>query len=151
MNAAYYAANKERHAASVAAWYEQNKEQVAARKAAWAKANPELKAARDAAYKKANPEKISAKENRRRARKASNVVNLVTAAETAAIIAQPCMACGAPEPSTVEHLIPIARGGAHTIGNLVPLCISCNSSKSDMLWIEWINSDRPQAVKARES
>ena len=119
-----------------------------ASRAAWKKANPEKNAASRAAWRKANPEKEIAKRHRRRAREASNGVNLVTATETAAIIAQPCMACDAPAPSTVEHLIPINRGGAHTIGNLAPLCKPCNSSKNDMTWTEWKYSNRAQAKKA---
>jgi 5-methylcytosine-specific restriction endonuclease McrA len=98
-----------------------------------------------AAEKSARDNEIN---HRRRARKVANGVNLVKATEMIAIAAWPCTACAAPAPSTVDHIIPIARGGPHSIGNLMPLCRSCNSSKSDMLWIEWINSDRPQAVLA---
>ena len=162
-DAAYYAANKEKAAAKSAAWAKANPEKAAARNAAWYASNKERKAATSAAWKAANkdslaaakaawkknnPEKKAADAHRRRARKASNGVNLVTAAETAAIIAQPCMACDAPAPSTVEHLIPINRGGAHTIGNLAPLCLSCNSSKCDLTWAEWKYSNRAQAKKA---
>jgi 5-methylcytosine-specific restriction endonuclease McrA len=30
---------------------------------------------------------------------------------------------------TLDHLIPLSRGGKHEVGNLLPSCISCNSSK----------------------
>ena len=146
--AAWRKANPEKNAANNAAWRKANPEKHAANSAKWYAANPEKNAARNAAWRKANPEKEIAKRHRRRAREASNGVNLVTATETAAIIAQPCMACDAPAPSTVEHLIPINRGGAHTIGNLAPLCKPCNSSKNDMTWAEWKHSNRAQAKKA---
>lgn len=32
---------------------------------------------------------------------------------------------------TIDHVIPLAKGGCHSIDNLVPACRSCNSSKSD--------------------
>jgi 5-methylcytosine-specific restriction endonuclease McrA len=147
-NAAWNAANKERKAATNAAWNAANKDRRAATDAAWRAANKEKAATTSAAWYAANKEKNTDTTHRRRARKATNGVNLVTAAETAAIIAQPCMACDAPAPSTVEHLIPINRGGAHTIGNLAPLCKPCNSSKSDLLWVEWKYSNRAQAQKA---
>lgn len=31
---------------------------------------------------------------------------------------------------TVDHVVPVSRGGTHELGNLVPCCRSCNSSKS---------------------
>jgi 5-methylcytosine-specific restriction endonuclease McrA len=75
--------------------------------------------------------------NRRRARKAGNDTRVVTAADMAHIRRQPCCACGAPGPSTVDHLIPVARGGRHAIGNLIPLCRRCNPSKGAWTWMEW--------------
>lgn len=38
---------------------------------------------------------------------------------------------------TIDHVIPLARGGRHAEGNLAPACRSCNSSKGDKLMIEW--------------
>lgn len=48
----------------------------------------------------------------------------------------PCTYCGGPG-GTADHVIPISRGGFHTEGNLVPACRSCNSSKRDLLLVEW--------------
>jgi 5-methylcytosine-specific restriction endonuclease McrA len=47
-----------------------------------------------------------------------------------------CFYCTGPCES-VDHVIPIARGGTHFEGNLVPCCRKCNGSKSDWLLIEW--------------
>ncbi|MFE4718525.1 HNH endonuclease [Streptomyces sp. NPDC056728] len=33
------------------------------------------------------------------------------------------------DPMHVDHLVPLARGGAHTVHNLVPAHASCNTSK----------------------
>lgn len=41
------------------------------------------------------------------------------------------------EPETVEHVIPLDRGGSHTVGNLVPSCAPCNLSKGTRLLSEW--------------
>lgn len=36
-----------------------------------------------------------------------------------------------------EHVIPIARGGRHSVGNIVPACPRCNGSKKAKLLSEW--------------
>lgn len=38
---------------------------------------------------------------------------------------------------TVDHVVPLVRGGTNYEGNLVPACRSCNSSKAARLLIEW--------------
>lgn len=36
----------------------------------------------------------------------------------------------APSELTMDHLIPVARGGTSTKGNVVPACFACNQSKA---------------------
>lgn len=54
-----------------------------------------------------------------------------------------CIYCGGPF-EHVDHLIPLSRGGAHAIQNLVPSCAHCNISKGDRYlgseWWPWENS-----------
>ena len=40
-----------------------------------------------------------------------------------------CLRCGTHDSLTVDHVIPLARGGTDNIDNLQPLCFSCNASK----------------------
>lgn len=43
-----------------------------------------------------------------------------------------CHYCEAKVPSrelTMDHVVPLARGGESTKGNLVPACVKCNQSK----------------------
>jgi len=37
------------------------------------------------------------------------------------------------EEATLDHVYPLARGGAHAVGNLVTACGRCNRLKGDML------------------
>ncbi len=38
---------------------------------------------------------------------------------------------------TLDHLVPLARGGRSTKGNCVPACKECNNKKRDLLPLEW--------------
>lgn len=38
---------------------------------------------------------------------------------------------------TMDHLVPLARGGRSTKDNLVPCCKECNNKKKTMLPVEW--------------
>jgi len=38
---------------------------------------------------------------------------------------------------TMDHLVPLARGGRSTKDNLVPCCKNCNNRKKSMLPLEW--------------
>lgn len=38
---------------------------------------------------------------------------------------------------TMDHLVPLARGGRSTKDNLVPCCKACNNLKKSMLPLEW--------------
>lgn len=49
-----------------------------------------------------------------------------------------CVYCGEPA-TTMDHIIPIIKGGKTVPGNIVPACRSCNSSKKDRDVMEWID------------
>ena len=42
-----------------------------------------------------------------------------------------------PKDLTMDHIVPIIRGGKSTKGNVVPACKECNSKKKHMLPLEW--------------
>jgi len=100
--AAYYVANREKHDASVAAW------------------------------RRANRASIVAYTHRWRARRAGNGGSY-TAAEwrdKCALLGNLCIYCGRDDlPLTVDHKVPLSRGGTNYIENLAPACGSCNSRK----------------------
>jgi 5-methylcytosine-specific restriction endonuclease McrA len=51
-----------------------------------------------------------------------------------------CVYCGsllALDVATIDHVLPLAKGGAHAPGNLVVACAPCNRLKGDMLPTEF--------------
>ena len=51
-----------------------------------------------------------------------------------------CYYCGKkvpPRELSMDHLVPLVRGGRSTKGNLVPACKECNSRKQNRLAFEW--------------
>lgn len=38
---------------------------------------------------------------------------------------------------TMDHVVPLARGGRSTKDNLVPCCKECNTRKNSLLPVEW--------------
>ena len=51
-----------------------------------------------------------------------------------------CHYCGRrvpPRELTMDHLVPLVRGGRSTKGNLVPACRECNAQKKHALPFEW--------------
>jgi 5-methylcytosine-specific restriction protein A len=51
-----------------------------------------------------------------------------------------CHYCGAdcpPSALTMDHVVPVSRGGRSTKGNLVPCCKNCNAQKKQLLPTDW--------------
>ena len=48
-----------------------------------------------------------------------------------------CRQATPPKELTMDHIVPIARGGKSTKGNIVPACKACNSHKKQLLPMEW--------------
>ena len=44
-----------------------------------------------------------------------------------------CANCGKEKKLTVDHIIPLSKGGTNYISNIQPLCLSCNSAKRDRI------------------
>lgn len=42
-----------------------------------------------------------------------------------------------PSELTMDHIVPVIRGGKSSKSNIVPSCKACNSKKKHMLPIEW--------------
>lgn len=101
--------------------------------------NPE--AAR--AWRAANAEKHRLYQAARRERKLANPGSVgVTERDWLRLVARYrncCAYCGErPAKLCMDHVIPLLRGGRHAIGNILPSCRPCNSSKNATFLVEWM-------------
>lgn len=114
----WYCANKARHLAANKRWVHENK----------------------AAFREiqrrshvSNPARI------RRSQRLSLVERTLTEAEwceTLEFFDHRCAYCLGHKKLTMDHVIPISKGGPHTAGNIVPACRSCNSKKLNRpVWV----------------
>lgn len=78
--------------------------------------------------------------SRRTARKRNADVRTVTERDLQRLFDRQrgrCAYCDQPEPTTLDHVVPLVRGGRHSIGNLVWACRPCNTSKGGRLVVEF--------------
>ena len=134
-------AYRERNQASIKAQmadnYQRNREKRLSYVAKRYKENPQP--TKDAAQKwqKRNPEYFAAYQRKRTAKKRNNDFRYVSRKELVKLYQMPCIYCGSKDSIEIDHIIPIARGGRHAIGNLAASCMSCNRSKHSLFVMEW--------------
>lgn len=121
-----------------AAYQEANRERINAYGRARTAANPGRSTAGVRAWRKANPEAAKILSDRYvAARRARMVAADYEPVNYARVIAahQDCYLCGQPlaGPIEVDHVVPLARGGAHQFSNLMPTHACCNNQKGARL------------------
>ncbi|MFE7399630.1 HNH endonuclease [Streptomyces sp. NPDC057557] len=116
--AAYRAKNRDRHRAYLRAYW-----------------------AEHGSVRELYPEATKAADQRRRARKAGVESETIRSAEVFSRDAWVCSLCGgpvdrsavwpAPDSASVDHVVPISKGGSHTMENVMTAHLRCNLSKGN--------------------
>lgn len=120
-------------------WNRNNRERKAATSKRWHDKNRQVVNEKQRQRKRNQPEYYTNLANVRRARKQANGVFKILERELKAIRRQPCFYCNQlTKRMTLDHIIPISKGGRHSIGNLLPSCLPCNASKGNKLLIDYL-------------
>lgn len=150
-NKKYYQENSEKLRAQSKEWRTKNKDRKTEMDKKWAKENSDKIRLASKRYREKNPERASANALRyarknpevkrqvaqKRRAKLKGVSSFkVTGKDIRSILRNDCVYCNS-KSEHIDHVIPIARGGHHGIGNLVASCAKCNQSKNKMLIMEW--------------
>lgn len=131
---AWKAANKERRVVYTRDYYQKNKANILAAASIWLANNKEKAAKRTAAWHQKNPNAKPTYRRNRRARKKQSAGKLSTnlAARLFELQRGKCACCGKPlgKGYHLDHIIPLALGGANSDDNMQLLRATCNRKKS---------------------
>ena len=132
-----YAAAPEKQRAAERRYIAKYPEKDRERHRRWYKDNRAKRLAADREWREQNPEKAAAKAARHRARKLGAIVGDPKAIEAREIEIRKsrwCEACKAKvDDLHVDHIIPLSKGGAHSVENLQGLCARHNLEKGARL------------------
>lgn len=131
---ARYEANPEKERNYSRRYRALNRERANAIVREWRVKYPEKAKAIGKAWYNANLDKVHIHRKTRRAKLANAPINDFTAEQWVALqiaFAHRCAYCKKRMKGrlTQDHIIPLSKGGSHTINNIVPACGSCNSKK----------------------
>jgi hypothetical protein len=127
-NKQYHLDNKEKEKE----YQEQHKEQIAQNKKNYYLRNKEKCKERSSQWEKSHREKYNRWHKNRDLRKRSASGNGISHEDWETILERDkkCLWCEALDDLTLDHVIPIAKGGKHDISNAQVLCRKCNSKKN---------------------
>ena len=149
---AYYWQHREVMAAKALVHHHKNKESANARRRENRLKNLEREIQHSRQWQKDNPEAANAIKTNWRMKNRVKLQEIAEQRETVIkagnvpsshiknLRKMPCNYCGnfIEGQMHIDHVVPIAKGGEHSIENLVSACKSCNLSKADKMLDDWM-------------
>jgi len=114
-------------------WIEKNKEKLIKQKRHWFEKNKEKSIEKNRIWKEKNPEKVKwLNRLQQHKRRCAGKIDREAWIKKVKILGEKCLMCGVNQNTaklTIDHIIPISKGGTNEITNLQPLCSFCNRRK----------------------
>jgi len=105
----------------------------------WRAKNPKRARASADAWRKKNPLRAKLHRVHRRSLKKGSI-GYPALADVQRLLARflgKCAYCETEDAVELDHVVPLTKGGSNYIGNLLPVCRSCNAKKYNKLLIAW--------------
>jgi 5-methylcytosine-specific restriction endonuclease McrA len=131
----YRARNEQKIKSNGKIYRAKNKDQLAINRKLYYQENSEKLLAKGKRHREENPLLYRHYSHDRRANIKSRQF-LITKKQLIRIMSNNCFYCGS-KSEHLDHVLPLARGGNHSIGNLVASCAHCNTSKGAKTIMEW--------------
>ncbi len=118
---------------------EEQKEYSRQRALEWYRAHKDVVILRSKLWKKAHPDKVNAGSRSYASRRRGALGNFTPKDFIKLKNRQDgkCAYCMVNEANSIDHIVPLSKGGSNFIGNILPVCGYCNSSKSSKTLYEW--------------
>lgn len=134
---ARHAANPEIKREAVRRWRAKYPEKSRSQVKRWQAANREIVKANQSRYRKSPKGKQIDLANKHM-RRAAGPLRPETIAAVLAAAEGHCEWCTRAAELTLDHIVPVSRGGTNDRSNLAAACWDCNQSKGDRLPSEWV-------------
>ena len=89
-------------------------------------------------YRQKNKEFINLKNRKRQKLMNGKNISIKEINKLKELADNKCCYCGRSESLQMDHYVPLSKGGAHHISNIVIACKKCNLSKKDKLPEDWL-------------
>jgi 5-methylcytosine-specific restriction endonuclease McrA len=140
--ATYSKENSEAAVKRTKAWQQNNRDRWLQVTQEWRTNNIEKVREQAREWRKSNPESAYALSHRSRLKRKyligdSAKIDKHAVASAFEACNHRCVYCGLGSRLSLDHFVPLAKGGKHCLSNLVIACVYCNSSKSDSSPFDW--------------
>jgi len=133
----FYKKNPEKIKSRAAKYFQENREVQNQNRKVFYLNNFQRHADNSKKWAENNPIKVRAIKAANRAKRNKAPRYLVTSKEIEQMISKPCFYCNQSGSSHLDHIVPLSRGGSHSIGNLIGACAKCNLTKNAKTIMEW--------------
>jgi 5-methylcytosine-specific restriction endonuclease McrA len=132
----YYRDNREKMVQWHRTYYAKHNKEENARVTKWRNDNLVKAKEQEAKYRHSDARKIVARNYRHKRRAQEGKGSGITNRQWNDILKMynfRCAYCGIQGNMTIDHVIPLSKGGEHSIENIVPACVECNCRKNASL------------------